>query len=504
MKIGLTGRLILSHTLVVVAALTVFSAVLIGTVGRQAARAGSAVDRATAYRLAPVIEDRYRRSPSWDEILGSPAMEMPGMGGPMRAPMMPMHRGAPSPVDRLLDRPILIVDENGNVLFQEGLPVGQPEIDDPRDGIAIQPEHGETVYLFVGSMIAAEPNPLSELFLRSTLRAAALTGVIVLAAILGMSVFWARSFLRPIRAVQRGVTEIAAGNYDAHVPVIAGSQELQSLAEDFNRMAAEVRRQEQSRRRFIGDAAHELRTPLTLLASRIEMLTAGLYTPDETQWTALSSDIDRLHHLVDDLQTLARTDAGKTRLVPTPQPLEPLLRHVVEHFQPVADERNIAIELRPASMADDTVAVDAERFRQILSNIIANAIRYSPDGGRIVVETEAYRSQSIRTNGEAPPSDLIEVAVEDAGPGIPRHDRSRVFDRFVRLDNDRGRHTGGSGLGLAIAAEFVELHGGTIRVTDPRHSGRGGRFVFTVPRATPDSDRRYSSNSNTPDSPRRR
>lgn len=513
MTFGLSARLIVSHTLVAVAASVVFAAALLTTVGRQAMQAGVAVDYATAYRIAPALETYLTDGldaalppmmrPDGEAPRAMPRMVQPGTPVPPATPtleplprtMGPWQRFRPMPVPvaMLIERPILLVDASGRVVWERGevpdplprsfrptagvpitIPSNSGVLGENRRGMhhdrssAIDTEERD-LYLFVGGMIDPERNPLSQAFNASTTRATALTGIVLVLAAVVVSILWARVFLRPIRDVRDAATAIAGGDYARRVTLPSGRHELADLARDFNEMAGEVEAQEKSRRQFVGDAAHELRTPIALLTTRIEMLRRGIYATDETQWNALTTDLGRIGRLVDDLQTLARADAGKLTFSPSILSLTAAVDESCAAFRPVADKAGVALRTRHTAEGP-LLFVDPTRFRQILANLLSNAVRYTSKGATVVVET----------GGD---SENAWVAVEDAGPGIPLAERDRVFQRFVRLDPARDRGHGGSGLGLAIVAEFVRRQRGTIVITDPQVGATGTRFVVTFPTA---------------------
>jgi signal transduction histidine kinase len=372
----------------------------------------------------------------------------------------------------------VITDRAGLIVFSQGIPgnASLPPLD-REDGIPIRPGDGTTYTLFVGGMIEAQRNPLSSIVYRSMFRATALAGAALLAAVVAVSVFWVRRFLKPIRALQQGAEALGAGRYNHRVAVPPGEHELSTLARTFNAMAGEIENQESSRRRFVGDAAHELRTPIALLSTRVEMLRDGIYPANGEQFTALTEDLRRLHRLVDDLQILARADAGRLTLSVSPVPVTDLLDEARRQILPHADEAGITVAM--GDIAGTPIAVDPARFQQIMTNILGNAIRHTPRNGTIRIESVPGSSSENRSSEAG----AVTIAIEDTGPGIPREERERVFERFVRLDDGRGRSDGGSGLGLAIAAEYVRILGGTIAIEDPRRTPRGARFVLTFPAA---------------------
>ncbi len=480
MKIGISGRLVASHAAIALLVLVIFAVVVVTTTSRQALRTGLDVDRATAQRLAPWIEEYFRNERSWDDA--GPLFSEPRdpAGSHRMMPPMMGNRRRPNVPSPFLDQPIVIVADDGSVLFRrsvpDSLPRQLPGTLDIRDGVPIELPDGEEGYLFVGAMVAAESNLLSTVFLRSTLRAAVVAGIVLFLSVSAISVFWVRWLLQPIRDLHHASGEISTGNYAERAPVPRGQHELADLVVRFNAMAGEIQAQEESRKRFVGDAAHELRTPISLLTARIQMLREGIYRTDDEQWSALTHDVERLGDLVDDLQTLARADAGKLSLSLQPWSVEEALHGTCSRMEPAAYERRITLRLSVApQVASEYIVVDPQRFQQIMSNLIGNAIRYTPSSGEILIEATSKREGN---------DTWIEIAIEDHGPGINVSDRERIFKRFVRIDNDRNRSGGGSGLGLAITSELVQMHGGRIRVEDALNNSSGSRFIVSLPPAT--------------------
>ncbi len=472
MKPGLAPKLVASHLIVVSVALGVFVTALLVVTERRAAEAGVRADEATAAQLAPWIARLHRERGSWDALLGMfgdpPHADHMRMRGPMSSRM---HR-ADRELAALLDQPILVLSRAGGVVASRGVDERTIEArrSSPELGVPIGDAARPLGYLFVGAMADPASNPVRALFARTTRAAAAVTALAVLAAAAVASLLWTRWLVRPLQALSAAAVAMAGGAYVTRVPVPAHRDELTELAGSFNVMAAKIEAQEEARRRFVGDAAHELRTPLSLMSARVEMLSSGIYPPGDEQWAALRSGIGRMQRLVDDLQTLARLEAGRLDLRMESADADSLVRRVVSAFEPAAHERGIRLE-RTGGPA--TVRVDSERVDQVLSNLLGNAVRHSPDGGMIRVGI---------TPGT--PGSAVEIWVEDEGPGVPEEDRHRIFDRFVRLDDARDRARGGSGLGLAIAQELVRVQGGWIAV-GAGPDGRGARFSVYLPQDCP-------------------
>ena len=469
MKSGLAPRLLTSHLLLVALALCVFVLVLLTVTERQAAAAGIDADRATAVQLAPWIARYYRERGSWeglvtvlDDARMSPSMPMMPRGAMGRRPIYTGREHVAH-----VDQPILVLSRTGVVLVARG--VGDRHIEarraEPDRGVPIGETGRPLGYLFLGAMANPESNPLRAVFARTTRIAALVTSLVVLAAAAGAALLWTGWLVRPLKELSAAAGSMAGGDYRTRVNVPGRGDEISQLAESFNDMAARIDAQEQSRRRFVADAAHELRTPLSLMSARVDLLASGVYTADSSQWTALRGGVGRMERLVGDLQTLARLDAGRLDLRLLSGDVSAVVDRVVSEFEPAAGELGVRIV---RDLSPRTVAMDAERLEQVFTNVVGNALRHSPDGG------------TVRVGIDGPDASRVRVWVEDEGPGVPPAERTRIFDRFVRLDDSRDRASGGSGLGLAIAAEIVRLHGGTIHVTDAE-SGHGARFAIELP-----------------------
>jgi two-component system sensor histidine kinase BaeS len=287
---------------------------------------------------------------------------------------------------------------------------------------------------------------------------------VVVAAIasVALAVFLARMLTRPIAEVGAAARRIAAGDYAARVPR-DGPDELASLADSFNQMAASLERQEAMRRDFIANAAHELRTPLTNLQGYLEALRDGVITADRSTYESLWDEAERLVRLSHSLDSLAEGDAASG-----PPQLEPLdlaaaIRAALELAQPVLERAQLRLvvdvpERLPARANPDALA-------QVLGNLFSNAARYTPAGGTVTVRAERQ------------PADLL-VSISNTGDGIPPDDLARVFERFYRVEKSRDRARGGAGIGLSIVKQLVEAAGGRVGA-----ESRDGltRFWFSVP-----------------------
>ncbi len=280
---------------------------------------------------------------------------------------------------------------------------------------------------------------------------------------LGGALLIARQLSRPVGRLTAAAGRLADGDLDVRVPD-AGKDELAELSRSFNRMAEAVQRSEERQRRLVADVAHELRTPLSNLRGYLEGLQDGVVPPSRELFASLHEETLLQRRILDDLQVLVLAEAGDLGYAKQPVDLAELARFSVTVHRAVAAEAGVEL----ASEAPDEVWVvaDPDRLRQVLGNLLTNAIRHTGAGGRVTVRA-------------FPADDGATLSVRDTGEGIAAADLPRVFDRFWRADPARQRATGGSGLGLTIARRIVADHGGLIGVTSA--PGAGSTFSVWLP-----------------------
>jgi heavy metal sensor kinase len=293
----------------------------------------------------------------------------------------------------------------------------------------------------------------------------ALAVPVALAAWGGLGYMLARKALAPVDRLQHSTRHITANRLDRRLPVANPADELGGLAVTINDMIGRLQHSFAEVRRFTADASHELRTPLTAIRTEAEVALSRAALPEDQQrlLASILEECDRLTRLTDQLLTLAREDAGVGLPVREPVDLAALARDVAETMRPLAEARG----LRLIAGEDTPVFVrgDATRLRQVFTNLLDNAIKYTPAGGEVGVHVEAGEDWAMAT-------------VRDTGVGIPPEHLPRVFDRFYRVDRARRREEGGTGLGLSIVRSIVESHGGHVSLRS--EPGQGTTCVVTL------------------------
>jgi signal transduction histidine kinase len=295
----------------------------------------------------------------------------------------------------------------------------------------------------------------------SRLLVAAWLGVSAAALVAGLVLAWV--IARPISALTAAVRDLAAGQLGRQVRA-RGSEETIALAAAFNTLSARLAEGESLRKRMAADIAHELRTPLAVLRGQLEAMRDGVLPADDARLAAATDQTLMLGRLVDDLRLLTLAEAGQLPLERQPLALAALLREAAAGFQPFALDAGVTLT---CIAADDLprVSVDPLRLRQVLGNLLANALRHTPPGGAVTVRGER----------DGP---CVRVTVENTGSTLTPEQAARVFDPFWRADPSRATD-GGSGLGLAIARQLIALHGGRIWI-DPLPSAVAVRFTLPL------------------------
>jgi signal transduction histidine kinase len=272
----------------------------------------------------------------------------------------------------------------------------------------------------------------------------------------------AQRFINPLADVIAAARAVADGTLSTRVPV-RGPGDLRALTDSFNHMADALERSDRERRAMLTDIAHELRTPLTVMRGRLEGIVDGVYPADVAHIAPVLEETYTLERLVDDLRTLTLAEARQLHFDLRPVDLGELAERAASLFDAEAQEKRVALAVK-IEAGLECVSADPQRLAQVIGNLLSNALRYAPEGGRIELLVRRV-------------TDGVELCVADDGPGVPEADLPRIFDRFWRGDKARTRATGGAGLGLAIARQLVEAQGGALSA---HNNSAGGLSVSLV------------------------
>lgn len=400
--------------------------------------------------LCERLAEYYSRTGSWDGIEAA-FHNRGGMGGPMPGQNRPAW--------------FAVADKNGNVVLEsnqhrKGYRLNYTIIEQAEPIMV----NGETVgYLLLE--VSYTPQTTAEqafiqrldifLFLGAF-------GAIALAFLFG--IILSRNIANPIRKLTKATHDIAGGKLGQQVDV-RSNDEIGELAQSFNKMSADLARASHLRRQMTADIAHELRTPLSLILGHAEGVHDGVLKPTRKNFEIIREEAERLEHLVNDLRTLSLADAGELSMEFQPVDVNDIIRDIHTHYHSLFNKKRITLDLQLAAVML-TANLDPYRFTQVLNNILDNALRHTPEGGRVELKTQ-------------PAENRIQLSVKDSGEGVAPEEAQHLFDRFYRADEARARDEGGSGLGLAIAKSIVEMHEG--RIWAKSEKGNGLKVVIELP-----------------------
>lgn len=439
-----------------VAAVVVYAALTVVSTREELTQLMLEVHRADAAAAAAAAAEAYGSAGSWEraDLTGAVAVAARGQATlAVRDASGALVSAPAEEAARMLEQMhgVELVD------IPRGEPVVAPVVVDGRT---------------VGSLVLRFPEahlPAPEAQVRSgLLRTATLGAALAVLVAIGVSAFVARRVSRPLVVLAGAAADFGAGRRGVRVGLADQPGELGVLSRAFDRMAESVEREEGLRRRLVREVAHEVRTPLAILRGTTEGLVDGVLEPDEDTLRSLHEEVLRLSGLVGDLETLAAADAAALRLDLRPVDLAEVVASAVALARGAALDAEIALE---TELVRAPVEGDAERLRQVVVNLLSNALRHTPPGGRIDVRTWA--------DGEHAALEVL-----DSGPGIAPEDLPHVFERFFR---GRGAERGpGSGIGLAVVAELVAAHGGDVEAGN-RPEG-GARLTVRLPLRRPGGD----------------
>lgn len=310
------------------------------------------------------------------------------------------------------------------------------------------------------------PPPEQRLLLERLQRSQLEAGLWALGAALLVGGYLAYRLVQPIRQLTQVTRQYAKGErFRRATP--QGSDEMAELSQAFNQLVDQLSAEEEQQKRMVADVAHELRTPLTILRGELEAVRYGLMEANPQNIDRLIEQVELLSRLVHDLRLLSLADAGALSLNCAACELLGLAQEALQAFTSRAEAQGVALHLQGQAAE---VWADRERIKQVVYNLLDNALRHTPQGGVVRLE--------IR-----PQEDRVLLEVRDSGTGVDLADIPQLFDRFFRADYARNREGGGSGLGLAIVKTLVEAHGGTVGVAN--HPEGGARFWFALPKYQP-------------------
>jgi signal transduction histidine kinase len=296
-------------------------------------------------------------------------------------------------------------------------------------------------------------------------------GAVAAVVALAIARWLARGMTQPLRDMAEAARRMETGDYTRRV-VTDSRDEVGRLADAFNRMSAELDGLEMLRRELVANVSHELKTPISALRAHLENLLDGVEEPNPETLQVMLVQSERLGRLVDQLLDLSKLESGDVPLEREPVEVAPLVAQVLSEIQVARPEAEVSVsDALPVDLP--AVFADRERVHQVLFNLLDNAVRLTPSGGRVTVTASRHIGS-------------VDVAVADTGPGISAEDLPRVFERFFRVDASRSRDDGGTGIGLAIARSVVEAHGG--RIWAESEPGKGSTFTFELPVASAEGE----------------
>jgi len=497
---SLQGRLTLGFALVLAMSITSVSVYSAYATRVETERFAAEIELARAERAEQLVMDTFEANQNWDEVqyaiqqvgnLYGWRVVLENESGMVVADSHQIVRDAQGLFESLQDRfarparftkrPVYVNGELiGQLLVDERpardeRPLSMREFysgaisrffpDQPAQIVTVQATQipSQATGDLVAEVLEFVDPPLSNLqasFQRSLLIAGIAAGFAGLLIVMLLT----RQALAPVRNLTAAASSLGAGDLSQRVPE-SGSDDIGKLANTFNTMAGDLELAVDQRRQLTADVAHELRTPLTNIQGYIEAIKDGVVEPDEETIDTIHTQTLHLATLIEDLRILAIVDAGALELNKSHGSPIPVIQDSVAHFSQRANEREIDLDVLVTG-SNVTVDFDETRIRQIVSNLVENALTHTPNNGTI----------SVSLVGE---STGLTMSVSDSGLGISSDDLPRIFDQFYRADQSRTRATGGAGLGLTIVKRLVEAHGGQITVAS--EPGNGATFTVVLP-----------------------
>lgn len=359
---------------------------------------------------------------------------------------------------------VLVIDANNIVIAdQRGELVGQQV---KEEGLVKEIINDGRV---VGKVmiIRDKPSPfinIEQNFMESFRKSIILGSLLTIIIAVLLSLILSRHITKPLEQLMEGIQRVRSGDKTNRIK-IETKDEFEKIGNAFNEMTEQLRKNEEARRTLVADVAHELRTPLSVLQGQLELIQDGVLPLNQENTAKLNDEVLRLSRLVNDLQQVSLAEAGKLPLKLSETNISELINDVIFNFQFLAEEKGIKI-IYNNSIVNRKIKIDRDRIKQVLINLIGNALKSTGENGKIVITSEEIEEKLI-------------VSIQDTGIGIAKEHLPYIFDRFYRTDTGRNREAGGSGLGLAITKGYVEAHNGTITVES--ELGKGTTFTFSLP-----------------------
>jgi len=480
----LFSKILLAQVVTVVLALLVVTLITRASLNRGFKEFLGRQETGVLQTLAPALADFYEERESWVFLSENPLNWQriwrhtrgpqggPPRGGPGQKRGRPRDdTGVPlePPVDTQMLRWMRSPDrgmlrERLFLLDEERTRIAGAKISD-LEGISLEAieVNGQVVGWIGFTPMGKELPPDAERFMSGQIRISAISLAMAMIVAAALAFLLAGTVSRPVRRLGTTVGKLSRGEYFARAQVET-KDEIGVLAEHVNQLAASLEKNRTARQRWMADIAHELRTPVSILKGEIEALADGVRPADGRMSASLREEVDQLSALIDDLQTLAMSDAGALNIRKEPVDFTSLINQCLEAFGDRLATRGITVDKYLPDQS--TLSADPTRLRQLLHNLLENSSRYVNVQGQVRITLTENVAET-------------ELVLEDSGPGLADEQIEHLFDRFYRVEGSRARSSGGSGLGLAICKNIVEAHGGTIQAG---HSEMGGlKMQITLP-----------------------
>ncbi|MGL1891222.1 MAG: ATP-binding protein [Spirochaetaceae bacterium] len=440
MKLNLQYKIVLAFTVIILSGTFLMVGIINYTTRSGYETFARQNDISYNRELAYTLESYYSFQNSWDgveDILRRPV--------PKRNNMM-QNRRQEREAPNMMNPPILLTDTRGKTIYST-IPKNRFKTIKNGTGEPITYENKIIAYVYTGTMITNGLSEKEDKFLNKTTSVIVLVSIFILTISILFANYFSKKLTNPLTALSNGVSDIEAGNFRSRVNV-SGDDEISILSNSFNNMAKTLENNDIWRKQIIADSAHELRTPVALIQGNLEMIIDGVYKPEMVHLENIYQETLVLSRLVKELQQLSSSDSGAMTLNRSKFNINDLFENSMDIFKPEAIKKDIELKYINAN-SPITIDADLDKLKQVLTNILTNAFRHTPEGGKIEIS-----SKSLNGN--------VDIKISDSGCGIKPEDLEKIFERFYRTDSARNRKHGGSGLGLAISRGIIKAHKGSI------------------------------------------